>query len=591
MDIILIFKKLYRIAKSRMQLSYKQRLVLIIVLLFSLFFISLIYLEKTQQRQYKTANLESKLDAYVQTIHSLLVNNNSLDTLNISKLVSIFPKNVAFTIIDETGKVIYDSQILKEHSTNYLETPEFLKAKFQSYGSYVRFSNDTNEERIYYARHYSPFYIRASHPFVSEPIITDSWNIYLVLVLFFVVLLLVNIVAGRFNKSISKLRDFSQKIKQDQPLPQDQTFPNDELGEIGADLVEIFNQKETSKQSLEIQHSKLVQHFQHSGIGLCLFNQDLKKILTNTYFMQYLNLILDKPTLDVTTIFEYEPFNQIKEFIECHDSSDKYMYLKTERNRKIFSIQTIIFDDDSFEVTIRDITKIEKNRLLKQEMTSNVAHELRTPVTSIRGYIETMKDQSLSVEKQKQFIDRAYQQIMRLSTLIEDVSLLSNIEETPSRYIMETINISQILNEVRIDLTDKLEQHSIHLSFTVNDSHIVKGNYTLLYSIFRNLIDNSINYGGDNIAIYINNYMSDETYLYFSYYDTGKGVDDKHLNKLFERFYRAEEGRTRNSGGSGLGLSIVRNSIQLHKGQIEVRNKQGAGLEFLFTLPKCDINS
>lgn len=574
-----------------MRLTYKQRLSGVILLLFALFAVCIIISEQREQKAYRTLLLESKLDGYVETIHGYLLQDNPDENnlINIQKLVNVLPQDIRVTIIDENGGVVYDKAVqgIKELD-NHLNRPEILKAKYQDFGSNIRMSTSTDKEYMYYARFYQPYFIRVALPYTPETqsmLKPDKWFVYVVLVLFVLILVLVNIVAGRFGKSIAKLRDFAQKIKEDKPLPEDQTFPNDELGEIGEDLVEIFKQKENAKQSLEVQHNKLVQHFQYSEIGLSLFSHDSKKIFANTYFMQYLNLILDKPVFDVASIFTEHPFDEIKYFID-NNKPEKYKSLSIEKNGKIFSIQAVVFDDESFEVTIKDVTKVEKNRLLKQEMTSNVAHELRTPVTSIRGYLETLNDQALSEDKQKQFIDRAYQQVIRLSALIEDVSLLSNIEESPGRYAMAKINILQLVNEVRIDLSDKLQKHSIHFEMSIDEHKTIDGNYTLLYSVFRNLIDNSINYGGESIEIHINNYMEDDTYMYFSYYDTGRGVEDQYLNKLFERFYRAEEGRTRNTGGSGLGLSIVRNAILLHKGQIEVRNRQGGGLEFLFTLPK-----
>ena len=151
---------------------------------------------------------------------------------------------------------------------------------------------------------------------------------------------------------------------------------------------------------------------------------------------------------------------------------------------------------------------------------------------------------------------------------------------------MEKINLVQVINEVRIDLTDRLSNNNITLFIDVKPDITIHGNETLLYSIFRNLMDNSINYGGKDIEIHIKDYMQDNKYVYLSYYDTGKSVEEQHLARLFERFYRVNEGRTRETGGSGLGLSIVKNAVLLHKGEIHARKFSKGGLEFLFTLAK-----
>ena len=113
----------------------------------------------------------------------------------------------------------------------------------------------------------------------------------------------------------------------------------------------------------------------------------------------------------------------------------------------------------------------------------------------------------------------------------------------------------------------------------------IRGNANLLYSIFRNIADNAINYAGTAIQIRISMYHQDKDFYYFSFYDTGKGIqDENHLNRLFERFYRISEGRTRETGGTGLGLSIVKNAILFHKGKIIAKNRKEGGLEFLFQL-------
>ena len=574
-----------------MKLSYKQRLFGIIFIIFAVFSTCIIVVERNQEKKNRTEALESKLDGYVEIIQSYIFKENLSDSdiSSVNKLIDILPVDIRITVIKADGKVIYDKDVADVSTLdNHSDRPEILKALYQNFGTNIRLSSSTNQEYLYYAKFSQPYFVRVALPYdvyTKGLLAADNWFIYIVIGLFVLVLILMNLVAGRFSHSISRLRDFAVKIKEGKSLPPAPEFPDDELGEIGRDLVEIFKQRERSQQEVEIEREKLARHFQYSEVGLALFNDKHKKVYANTHFIQYLNLILDRPTLEIQSIFGEESFISVNNFLN-KQASERYLSYQIEKNGKVFSLQVIKFEDRSFEITIRDITKTEKNRLLKQEMTNNIAHELRTPVTSLRGYLETLTSQNLPKERQEQFIDRAYQQSVRLSNLIDDVSLLSNIEETPKRYTMESINLSQLVDEVRIDLTDKLKQNNMDISIDIPSDLIIQGNYTLLFSIFRNLMDNSISYAGQGAEIHIDNYMEDADFVYMSYYDTGKGVDEEHLNRLFERFYRVHEGRTRDTGGSGLGLSIVRNAILLHKGNIQVRKRENGGLEFLFTLKK-----
>jgi signal transduction histidine kinase len=246
-----------------------------------------------------------------------------------------------------------------------------------------------------------------------------------------------------------------------------------------------------------------------------------------------------------------------------------------------------IFEDSSFEIIINDISGQEKTHLLKQEMTSNIAHELRTPVTSIRGYLEIALEQALNKEKVRSFLAKAHEQTLVLTELIQDMSLITKIEEVPLSFRKEEVRIADLLHSLKEELSELLVEKDICFEWNNIEQVIVPGNRNLLYSIFRNLLDNAIRYAGTNITVRVNKYNEEKDFYYFSFSDTGTGINgEHHLNRLFERFYRVNEGRTRDTGGSGLGLSIVKNAILFHKGTIVAKNRAGGGLEFLFKLAK-----
>lgn len=225
---------------------------------------------------------------------------------------------------------------------------------------------------------------------------------------------------------------------------------------------------------------------------------------------------------------------------------------------------------------------------LKRQLTQNVAHELKTPVSSIQGYLETIvSNPDIDAQTKEQFIQRCYAQSRRLSSLLADISTLNKLDDAPQGYEFESVSIPDLLQSIRRDVSMQMEANHVTFRSLVEPGVEVNGNPSLLYSIFRNLTDNSIAYGGEEVTITVQ-VLSESTDFYtFSFSDNGPGVAPEHIPHLFERFYRIDKGRSRKMGGTGLGLAIVKNSVLLHRGTISVRLGIAGGLEFVFTLPKA----
>ena len=229
----------------------------------------------------------------------------------------------------------------------------------------------------------------------------------------------------------------------------------------------------------------------------------------------------------------------------------------------------------------------EKNSMLKKQMTSNIAHELRTPVTSIRGYLETLIScPDLPQEKKQAFLERAYTQTLRLSELISDMALISKMEEKSSNFAKTEVDLYDVSNEVYFEFEDKIKAKGVTFVNDIYPGTTLMGNKILLYTILRNMVENSLKYAGEGISLHLQSFSPDSGFLTINYYDTGMGVPEEHLERIFERFYRISDGRTRDDGGSGLGLSIVRNAIAFHDGTIKAYNRPEGGLQFIFTLSR-----
>jgi signal transduction histidine kinase len=261
--------------------------------------------------------------------------------------------------------------------------------------------------------------------------------------------------------------------------------------------------------------------------------------------------------------------------------------IQIDKGGKIFQIICIIFQDRSFEVSINDVTQKEEEYRLKRQLTQNIAHELKTPVSSIQGYMETIvENPGLPDDKLHLFIERSFLQSKRLSNLLKDISTLTRIDEAPDMVEMEPVNLFKLISQITGELEPELEHKQVKLNIEVDENLVIKGNASLLYSVFRNLIDNTLAYAGENIEMAIICFRNDPEFCYFTVYDTGPGIAEEHLNRIFERFYRVDKGRSRKQGGTGLGLAIVKNAIMLHGGSISAKNRPQGGLEFVFSLAK-----
>ena len=227
----------------------------------------------------------------------------------------------------------------------------------------------------------------------------------------------------------------------------------------------------------------------------------------------------------------------------------------------------------------------ERNRL-KRQLTNNINHELKTPVASIQVCLETLLSGiSLSEEKRQELIGRCYTHNERLRRLLNDVSLITRMEDGSALIGRERVSINEIIDEVAEELNVMPEEERLTLHTNFSEEVIINGNPSLIGSIFRNLTENAIAYSEGN-NIYISLLENNAKICRIRFEDDGKGVKEEQLPHLFERFYRVDKGRSRQKGGTGLGLTIVKHAVQFHGGNITVANRPGGGLRFDFSLKK-----
>lgn len=582
-------------------LSFSQRLFYSVVVLFLAFVVCFMAFQYRREKDYKVELMNTQLQYYNDKFSEYILQQDTLDTHLLEQYVKNHHLNdLRVTLINSQGKVVYDNLSKNtDQFRNHLNRTEIKQALQQGSGYAIhRMSESVGGEFFYSARYYPELgmIIRSALPYnvsLTQSLSTDSHYIWFAGIISLVLICMFYSLTRKLGMSVTHLQQFALKADRNEPIDPDiqKSFPKNELGEISTHIIQIYHRLHRTKEALYIEREKLITHLQISHEGLGIFTKEKEEILVNLLFKQYINFISDKNLSHMKEIFSVPELEPITLFIaenkEKNNKEVKRMSLEIEKDGRIFTLECIIFQDSSFEISINDVTQETEQARLKKQLTQNIAHELKTPVSSIQGYLETIvNNPDLPREKLDQFLSRSYAQSNRLTHLLSDISLLTRMEEAPNMTEKETVNLYQMVQSIFNEVTLQLEEKQIKAQNLLPTDLEIQGNASLLYSIFRNLTDNTIAYAGTDISITIQCFRQGEKFYYFSFADTGIGVSPEHLGRLFERFYRVDKGRSRKLGGTGLGLAIVKNAVLLHGGSIFAKKNPEGGLEFIFTLSK-----
>ena len=583
-------------------LPFSQRLFLSVIFLFLGYAVCFMLFQYKREKAYKIELLNTQLQNYNNQLCDFLADHHGVNSDSMQSYVTThMMPNLRVTLIDPSGKVVYDNTNANWKSfANHSSRKEVQDALM--YGSGYSISRQSEsiqgEEYFYSARYYPPYriIIRSALPYnlsLAEHLQADSGYLWFALIICLVLIFIFYRFTRKLGKSITKLQQFAMKADRNEPIDMDilQTFPKNELGEISQHIIKIYKRLHRAKEALYIEREKLISHLQTSHEGLGVFTKERQEILVNNLFTQYINNISDRNLRSTNEIFDIPELKPITEFLNRNEGNpnkeEKRYSLHINKNARSFTLECIIFQDMSFEISIIDVTQEEEQARLKRQLTQNIAHELKTPVSSIQGYLETIiNNPNIPQENVRTFLERSYAQSNRLTFLLRDISVLTRMDEAPELVEKEQVNLSKIVENILNEVALGLEEKHITVVNKLPSEVILTGSSSLLYSIFRNLTDNAIAYAGNDIQITINCFREDEKFYYFSFSDTGVGVPEEHLNRLFERFYRVDKGRSRKLGGTGLGLAIVKNAVLFHGGTIFAKNMPKGGLEFVFTLKK-----
>ncbi len=574
-------------------MTLNRRLFFYFFSVFLLMLAVICFFQYQREKEFRTEQLDQQLTTYNFTIHRF-IQERKPNWEMLEEYVHLFPDStLRVTVIDTAGVVTFDSSVKKEAKlSNHLDRPEIIMAHLNENGHAIRHSASTGKDYYYLVHRFPNNYVRSALPYNVSLISTLKANTFFLYFMLFVLIiagLALYFISRNFTKSIDRLRTFTQRAEKGEIPDYEIEFPNDELGEISKNIVKLYRLLFLTKDDVYKEREKLIKHLQISQEGLGIFSSEKKEILANTHFIQYTNILSDSQCESSDEIFSLPEFSEINEFIDqsLKNNELKRKRLTVEKGGHVFTVQCIVFQDGTFEISMNDISTQEHENELKRHLTQNISHELKTPVSSILGYMESiLENPDLDQQRQRFFIERSFQQAQRLRDLLQDISTLNKIDEGKRLFEKESCNIFEIISDVLNDVHLQIEQKKCTVQKNFKSDLQIQGNRSLIYSIFRNLLDNALAYGGEKLTIDINCYREDDQFFYFSFSDNGIGVPEEHLSRLFERFYRVDKGRSRKMGGTGLGLAIVKNAVLHHRGNISAKNVPTGGLSFIFSLRK-----
>ena len=330
--------------------------------------------------------------------------------------------------------------------------------------------------------------------------------------------------------------------------------------------------------------------------GALILNQDhivtFANVTANENFARGHSMIGRRLEAFIESIDVLETLDRLK----SGESSEKTEFaLQVNGSSKVFEVTTGMLsairpdDNDVFLLLFRDVTEIKRAELMRKDFVANASHELRTPTTMIRGFAETLvEDSSLPKAQRIAFLEKIAKNSIRLQALVDDLLSLSELEGSEAPVNPTNNKLSDVIRSIHLYLDEKpyVNTDKLRLSLAEEKESFPFDAIKLSLAI-GNLVDNAFKYAGDFTEILVSTEISnDGNFISCTVSDDGNGIPTEDLDRIFERFYVVDKGRSREKGGTGLGLSIVKHIAEAHDGQVEARSKLGQGSTFRFTIPR-----
>ena len=514
-----------------------------------------------------------------------------VDTLNADSETRV-------TIIDKSGVVLADSIEDPKNMNNHLNRDEINQVvKTGEMGSSIRYSNTAKADFLYVAVPVqiedNYWIIRVSKQLVAlQQLNMKIINVGLLLMIGAAAIALVMsiVISKKITDPIDSLTTAANEIADGAYGRKIYLTGNDQIGALTKAFNKMSQNLGTSLDELKQRNLELEAILNSMINGIIAIDQSKNIILINKFCFEILDLPQDY-VVENESMYKIIRNEEIAGLVEqaMNDGVSQTRELPYVHLDKVLRIYVNPIFSSEHEiigsiVVIQDITQIRKLEQMRSEFVSNVSHELKTPLTSIRGFVDTLKSGAINQPEQAlRFLDIIDIESDRLYRLINDILLLSEIESMNQELEQSEIDLGDIVNEVFNILQQKADVKNLNLVSKVEGSYKLVANRDRLKQMLINLVDNAIKFTEQG-EVYIE-LQSQGDWTKCIVKDTGVGFSEKHKERLFERFYRADKGRSRNQGGTGLGLSIVKHIVLLYKGKISVESTPGNGTTFEILLP------
>jgi two-component system phosphate regulon sensor histidine kinase PhoR len=388
----------------------------------------------------------------------------------------------------------------------------------------------------------------------------------------------------KIKKPLQKVLLFSDKL-----ISGDYTFriSEDRYGEVFSIIRKmnlIADKIDYQIYRTEIEKKKLNDLFSNISDALAFIDNEGYLLTSNNSFKNIFSITSDSTVKYYDSIRNSETNSAVKKTIESKNEISKTVRISGKTYETLIKP---VFYENSFHgliLSMRDITEKNKIDSFKRELVGNLSHELKTPITIAKGYLETIKNIPDDNNQRIKFIDKTIANLNRQNAIIGDMLKL-NMLETTNVFEKENVRMENLISGIIDILTPKFAEKELNIEYNKTSfDFTVKANRFLIEHVFFNIIDNAASYNTHNGRIIIENKI-DGSYAQVTIKDTGIGIPEELRERIFERFFRVDKARSRETGGTGLGLSIVKHCLEILNWDIKVRSSSGNGSEFIITIP------